>query len=85
MCTKRLAHPIQVYFNNFQILYVLITTDFTSSPYIKVSLYKSIVKTWAISIMLENVTLTHQAPVTGSASFPLIMNNGNRMENTHPL
>jgi hypothetical protein len=35
--------------------------------------------------MKENFTLTHHAPVTGSASFPLIMNNGNRMENTHPL
>ena len=35
--------------------------------------------------MKENFTPTHHVPVTGSASFPLIMNSGNRMENTHPL
>lgn len=29
--------------------------------------------------------MTHQTPVTGSASFPLIMKSGNEIENTQPL
>lgn len=34
---------------------------------------------------LNKVNLTYHAPVSGDASLPLIMNRGNRIENTHPL
>jgi hypothetical protein len=71
-------------FNHFWVLHVLVRMDFINSHYIKTALLR-LLKTSAISSMKENDTLTHQAPVTGSASFPLNMNNGNRMENTHPL
>lgn len=64
--------------------YVTVRMNIINSHYDKVALYDQTVKNLH-KCQYETVTLTHQAPVTGSASFPLIMNNGNRMENTHPL